>query len=46
MRYRGRRNDRLIAHESEERELLYHKMDLVPIREGFYKPLETFLNEC
>jgi hypothetical protein len=26
MRYRGRRNDRLIAHESEERELFYDEM--------------------
>jgi hypothetical protein len=28
MRYTGRRNDRLISHESEEKEFLYDEMDL------------------
>jgi hypothetical protein len=27
MRYTGRRNDRLISHESGEREFLYDEMD-------------------
>jgi hypothetical protein len=56
MRYTGRRNDRLISHESEEKGIapssleenpsligtkvpLIFRWTLLPIREGFYKPL-------
>jgi hypothetical protein len=39
MRYTGIKNDQLISHESEEKEFLYDEWTLVPIREGFYKPL-------
>jgi hypothetical protein len=46
MRYTGRENDRLISHESEEKGIARMRWTLVPIMEGFYKPLQTVLNEC